>query len=102
MHGTTQAAVETRLAPKDFGQGSIEKEVTGQRLHLGRSILFHDTQAIATKKVLHDSLEVLVIQLSNRGHALGENLPVRTVGAKNMIVRTQEKCLTHSGCLLSD
>ena len=98
MHGTTKASIEPGSPSKDFCQGSIEKKIPSQIFYAAsRGFLFYDPQAVSTEKVFHHCLQSGIVDFTNSGCSLGENLPMRAVRTEDMVVRPQQKSLT-DGC----
>ena len=89
MHGPTQTTVESGGSGKNFGQRTVKQEITSQLLHAAGALLFHRLKTITIQKRLHYRLQIVILHLANGGSSLGQNLSMRTVRTKHVIIRIQ-------------
>ena len=90
MHGAAQTFVEAGFAGKNFGDSAIEEEADAQFLHIVTFVAaFGYVQRSAAPELLHDLREFRITKNLNGAEALGQNLTVTAVGAKDEVVRVE-------------
>ncbi len=94
MHGPTQALIDSGLTGKNLRQGSINKKLDRQGLHIALISFLHDGENPAIKKVFHDLIKGIIFQFLYGRKSLGEYFTVGTVRSENIVINI--KFIGHS------
>ena len=102
VHRAAHALVEAGSAGEDLGQRAVKGEIEGHLSDAAAREGLDDSQHRAVQVGLHDLGQRGVVQLGDGGEALGQDLAVAAVRAKDEVVGRQVVRLADRGRFLAD